>query len=82
MSTLSSYPKKKGSKEDKENEIAHEAGKKAKNDLAENKEWVCCNGTLEEDQVEVGLLKAKRKMKFQSVENFSFQLNHCEMTNN
>lgn len=74
---MSSYPRKKGSKEDKENEVAYEVPKKGKNDLAENKELLCSNGTLEEDQVEVGLLKAKRKMKFQSVENFSFQLNHC-----
>lgn len=50
MSTMSSYPRKKA-KEDKENEIVHDLPKKGKNDLAENKDWISSNGTLEEDQV-------------------------------
>lgn len=67
MSTLQMNQKKVVPVEDKENAVVIEYTKKGKSELKESLEWYNPNGTLEEDQEESGLMKAKSKMKFQSV---------------
>lgn len=67
MSSLQVNPRKLISMEDKENAAVIEPVKKGKSELKEKLEWFNPNGILEEDQEEANLMKAKRKMKFESV---------------
>lgn len=82
MSSTVNGCKKQGSWENKENVLGFEVSKKGKSDLKENNEWQNKIEVLEEDKIEGEMMDRKRKMKYQSIQNFSFELRKCETSEN